>query len=1176
MAGPLIQANLRIALTGEYPAQSVSDGIKSLLGFHREEFLASKVTLKDRVHPDDADVAAVLFSPQIQPPSGAFNIRLRHSDGRIRCIKGHYKKELDLAGGHVVLDLVLTDARCVRETGDRSLAANFKTLIGHAEDFIYIKNRNHVILAASLPLSRLADSMKDGSELVGKTDYDIHSEESADTGYRLERQVLAQGQRTNEIQRLTGQDGKLYWIDNRKYPINNRRGEIVGILGIAPDITVYVEAELKMRQSEESLREAQSIAGLGSYVLDIPSGKWTSSSVLDDLLGIDEKSVRTVSTWLELVHPDDRAMMSAHLADDVIRQGGNFDREYRVVRLANGEVRWVLGRGKLDYDADGRPALLRGTIQNITESKRAESALRENKELLRLFIEHAPAALAMFDREMRYVAVSRRWIENYSLEGRELIGHSQYEVLPEIPQRWRKEYRRVLAGKALPPAEDRFERADGTVQWLRRELMPWRAADGAVGGIVIFTEDITKQKLNQERLGLAATVFTHAREGITITDPSGTILDVNDAFTRITGYSREEVLGRNPRILNSGLQNREFYANMWRCLLENGEWSGEIWNRAKSGDIFAERLVINAIRDANGSVAQYVALFSDVTDVKEHEQQLEHVVHYDMLTGLPNRVLLADRLRQAMSQAHRRKQLLAVAYLDIDAFKVINDRYGHTAGDIALTTLAGRLKTAIREGDTLARLGGDEFVAVLLDLDDAAASVPMLDKLLEAASQELQIDGEAVRVSASIGITFYPQPEDVDEDRLVRQADQAMYQAKLAGRNQYQRFDPTHDLSARGHHENLEHIRRATAAREFVLFYQPKVNMRTGKVIGVEALIRWQHPQRGLLPPAMFLPVIEGHPLAVEVGEWVIDSALAQMEAWRAEGLDMPVSVNVGALQLQQANFVDRLCALLAAHPMAKPGNLEIEVIETSALQDVAQTSQVLNACHELGVSFALDDFGTGYSSLTYLKRLPADVLKIDQSFVSDMLENPENLTILEGVLGLASAFRLQVIAEGVETVGHGLMLLQLGCELAQGFGIARPMPARNLPAWAAGWRADPRWANVPSVNSGNRQVLYASVEHRAWHAALEAYLLGKRHSPPTLDPRHCRFGVWLDAEGQLERGSLPAFKAIQILHRQFHALATEIFTSQAQGHKAEGLARLNELKYLRDEFLKQLDAFRD
>ena len=470
--------------------------------------------------------------------------------------------------------------------------------------------------------------------------------------------------------------------------------------------------------------------------------------------------------------------------------------------------------------------------------------------------------------------------------------------------------------------------------------------------------------------------------------------------------------------------------------------------------------VVATPMDFDGEPATRVVM-RDITAIKEHQNRIDRISHYDALTNLPNRVLLGDRLRQGLAQAQRNSQLLAVAYLDLDGFKAINDQHGHEAGDQWLIALSSPLNPALREGDTLARIGGDEFVAVLVNLPEMSTCVPVLIQLLAAAAQAVPVGALTLKVSASLGVTFYPQNEEVDADQLLRQADQAMCQAKLAGKNRYHVFDADQDRSVRGHHESLDHIRTALTQGEFVLYYQPKVNMRTGTVIGVEALIRWQHPRHGLLLPAVFLPVIEDHPLAVDLGEWVINTALNQMETWQAAGLTIPVSVNVGARQLQQINFVDRLREALQAHPNVNPERLELELLETSALNDVAWVSLVIKACHSLGVTFALDDFGTGYSSLTYLKRLPVAQLKIDQSFVRDMLDDPDDLAILQGVIGLAGAFKREVIAEGVETVAHGTLLLQLGCELAQGYGVARPMPAQELPGWALAWRPDAAWANV-------------------------------------------------------------------------------------------------------------------
>ncbi len=448
-------------------------------------------------------------------------------------------------------------------------------------------------------------------------------------------------------------------------------------------------------------------------------------------------------------------------------------------------------------------------------------------------------------------------------------------------------------------------------------------------------------------------------------------------------------------------------------------------------------------------------------DVAEKKTQLERLAHYDPLTGLPNRALLADRMSQAMMQSQRRGQRLAMAFLDLDGFKAINDTHGHAAGDQLLVTLAQRMKEALREGDTLARLGGDEFVAVLLDLDELDDTTLILNRLLTAAAQPVLYGETMLQVSASLGVSFYPQAQMMDADQLMRQADQAMYQAKQAGKNCFRIFDSEQDRSLRERHESMQSIRQAMAANEFVLQYQPKVNLRSGAVIGVEAFIRWIHPERGMLPPAQFLPMVEDHPLAVELGQWVIACAVAQIERWQQSGLNLPVSVNIGARHLHRADFVRCLREQLAKHPHVKPAGLALELLETSAFENLDHVCEVIAACREIGIQCALDDFGTGYASLTYLKKLPVAQLKIGQSFVRGMLDDPKDRAILKSIIELAAVFELQVIAKGVETVGHGVKLLQLGCELGQGYAIAHPMLAAELPDWIANWRPDPAWRDV-------------------------------------------------------------------------------------------------------------------
>jgi diguanylate cyclase (GGDEF)-like protein/PAS domain S-box-containing protein len=738
-------------------------------------------------------------------------------------------------------------------------------------------------------------------------------------------------------------------------------------------------------------------------------------------------------------------------------------------------------------------------------------------------------------------------------------------------------YQRQLVSGVKPLAcELRFVKKGDSLFWTQLEITQGVGIEGLpIQRLVML--DINERKLNEKKIQLAASVFTYAREGIMITAADGTILDVNEAFSRITGYSHAEVLGRNPRLLRSQRQDDAFFVAMWRDLNQQGYWFGEIWNQRKNGEVYAGMQTISAVRNPQGQVDHYVALFSDITEFKEHERQLEYIAHYDALTGLPNRSLLMDRLNQAMAQALRHGKLVGVAFIDLDGFKAVNDRYGHDVGDRLLVALSLQMKHALREGDTLARLGGDEFVALFLDLAESQACAPMLARLVSCASEPVYLDDIVLQVSASLGVTFFPQAEEVGSGQLLRQADQAMYQAKMTGRNRYHIFDAEQDRQMRGHHESLDRIRQALVAQEFVLHYQPMVNMRSGQLVGVEALIRWQHPQRGLMMPGAFLPVVEDHPLAVEIGEWVLDAALQQMGAFKRDGLSLRFSVNISSRHLQLPDFAVRLKKMLARHPQLEPGLLELEVLETSALEDLAHVSQLIKACREMGVLFALDDFGTGYSSLNYMKRLPVNVIKIDQSFVRGMLEDTDDLAILDGVITLSAAFGHEVIAEGVESVTHGRVLLQLGCELGQGYFIAKPMPAADLMAWASGWKTEPQWLDVAALKRDDLPLLFGITEHQAWIEKVRAVLSGERDSAPLLDPKQCRLGRWLEAEGPSYPALQPAIVSIGQLHQQLHAQVVELLTLREQHRPSSGAADapppalLNALLVRRDVLMAEI-----
>jgi diguanylate cyclase (GGDEF)-like protein/PAS domain S-box-containing protein len=860
-----------------------------------------------------------------------------------------------------------------------------------------------------------------------------------------------------------------------------------------------------LRESETLLAQNANMASIGYAVWDYKkAGYITVSEKFAEIYGYAQAeflaTVTDADKDLELIHVEDRERYTAYY-DDKARDELTPIIEFRIIRR-DGQIRYILESSRNLFNESGELYQSFYSIQDITERKLHDIWEGHRENVLRMMPDRNPFRdiLNEFLRDIETLnpgmVCSILLLDHHGQ-------HFLHGAAPSLPDY----FILGIEGLAIGPELGSFGAASHTgkrviVEDIRSH--PNRAAyldlanraglrscwsqpiisgeSKVTGAFSIYhhqpsapapddlklMEDaaslisqVIDRSADFKKLQLAASVFTHTHEGITITDATGNIIDVNDAFTDITGYSREEAIGQNPRMLNSGLHRPEFYAAMWNSINATGHWAGEIWNRKKNGEVYAELLTISAVFDDSGIVQHYVALFSDITATKNHQQQLERLANYDLLTDLPNRLLFSDRLNQSIIQSQRRGLSIAVAYLDLDGFKAINDFNGHEVGDKILVAVAQLIQNVLREGDTLARMGGDEFVMVLVDLKKPQDCGPLLERILSALTDDpIEVDEVAHRISASIGVALYPQDE-VDADILLRHADQAMYQAKQAGKNRYHIFDIEQDAAIQTQRENLENIRVALDQREFVLYYQPKVNMRSGDVIGAEALIRWQHPQRGLLFPITFLPIIENHRLGLDVGEWVLDTALQQMTEWHNLGLDIPVSVNISASQLQSSRFMSRLADLLAAYPDLQPHSLELEVLETSALEDLEQVSEIMYACMEIGVDFALDDFGTGYSSLTYLKRLPVEVLKIDQSFIRDMLDDRNDLAIVEGVIGLARAFRRQAIAEGVETVAHGVQLLAMGCEQAQGYVIARPMPAAELHEWASDWRPNGEWASA-------------------------------------------------------------------------------------------------------------------
>jgi diguanylate cyclase (GGDEF)-like protein/PAS domain S-box-containing protein len=802
--------------------------------------------------------------------------------------------------------------------------------------------------------------------------------------------------------------------------------------------------------SRQSLHEAQEIANLGHFVYRIRDDRYTTSDILNEIIGIEDDQPIDMRRWSDLIVAESRSIVVASMKAFVDgRLSGDRFAEYRIRRANDGEERWLQVKAKLERDPRGRPALMKGTVQDITERKHAEDQLR-----------------------------------------------------------------------------------------------------------------------------LSASVFLNSYEGIVITDARKVIVDVNPAFARITGYSHAEAVGQTPKLLASGRHQQDFYTRMWKDLRDNDFWHGEIWNRRKNGEVYAEMLSISVIRDGAGRLQHYIGIFSDISQIKEQEAELNRIAHFDTLTGVPNRRLLADRLGQAIARARRSGKPMAVCYLDLDGFKPINDRHGHAAGDQLLIGVADHLKGVLRAEDTLARLGGDEFVLLFTDLAQVDEIHVVLDRVLAAVSEPVMVENNAITISASIGVTLYP-ADDSDADALLRHADQAMYRAKESGKNRYHLFDPKHDREARAHRDHLLRLREALENGEFVLHYQPKVDLVSGAVVGAEALIRWQHPEQGLLLPGNFLHYMEGSDLEIAVGEWVINKVLDQIAAWNKDGLSFTVSANVSADHLLQPDFAERLRTMLDSHPTVPPESLELEILETAALSDMQQAALVVNSCRQFGVQFAMDDFGTGYSSLNYFRSLPVQMLKIDQSFVREILDNPDDLSIVDGVVQLANAFNRPVIAEGVETLEHGAMLVHFGCRLAQGYGIARPMPATSMRAWVDQWQNNAPWLTLDTrFNSTDEiPVMVAAQSYRNWIDSVGERL---RHPEdeisPRLDSNRSRFGRWYQNSGAARYSGYAEFQAIAPLHEKAFALGEELVEMAKNGQAEAAEKRLPELYKIREKILKLLD----
>lgn len=825
------------------------------------------------------------------------------------------------------------------------------------------------------------------------------------------------------------------------------------------------KAYLLQRQLDERWRLALESAGDAVWEWDIPSGNILFSKGFSAMLGYGEGELgHQIDDLTRLLHPHDVERSQALLNTFLSGQGPDlYDDEFRV-RRRDGTYTWILRRGRIiQFTPDGKPQRMIGTHVDITERKQMEASLKESEKRLQLAMDAARMGAWEFEISTNRLYWSPEVFRLFGLSPQVPSMETFWSLIhPDDAHQVQKAMDRAMNERVPFVTEFRIPRPDKLLWAEDRGEVQYDLAGNPVR-VIGTVQEITRRKLAEQEIlrsrqaladerRLFQTILDNAPMGVWMLGTDHRLRFVNRRFCQTTGIDEQAFLSAEPYTKALPLSiTASFQKADQECLGQESPHVSLKW--LPFGDGREHLLEITRIRlaDQAGEIKGLMALAADVTQRMEHQKQLEHIAHYDALTGAPNRLLLADRLTQALARTQREKNLMALCYLDLDGFKGINDSFGHETGDRILVEITRRIRASVRQDDTLARIGGDEFVVLLVGLQAPEECPVSLNRLLEAINAPIRAGTALVNLSCSIGVALYPADDEQDAETLLRHADQAMYLAKQSGKNRYHLFDPASDHRARSHHALLQQIRCGLKRGEFELYYQPKVEVGSGRLMGVEALLRWNHPQRGLLAPDEFLRAIENSDLELELGEWVLDTAIRQLNHWRAVGLNLEVSVNVSAYHLQSPRFVEKLRGRIASHaPPGGPGRLQIEVLETAALEDIAGISSIIKQCKEFGLRFALDDFGTGYSSLSYLSKFDVDVLKIDQSFIRDMAEDQGDHAIVQGIVALAKAFDLGTVAEGVETDVHYQTLLHMGCEWVQGYGIARPMPVADLIQWSA------------------------------------------------------------------------------------------------------------------------------
>jgi diguanylate cyclase (GGDEF)-like protein/PAS domain S-box-containing protein len=972
--------------------------------------------------------------------------RRRTRQGEIQDVLGSIER-IEVDGSECVV--IFTQDITERKRTEQELRENeerYRSVVAAMAEGIVIQSADGRIIAANRSAERILGLSLD--QLSGRSSIDPRWQAVREDGTPFPgdehptMQTLRTGKPfSNVVMGVRRLDGTLVWISINTEPLRHPGTDApYAVVASFHDITSRREAEQALRDSESRYRSIVETAQEGIWMTDADCRTTFANRKMAEILGctVEEMTSRSMFDFM-----DDEGRAIAARNAKRRRQGIAEQHEFRFLRK-DGRHIWTLQNTTPIDDPRGGYAGALAMVTDITERKRAEEALRHSEERFRKVFETTPVILSITrERDFVFVDVNDAFCEATGWTRGEAMGRTDLELglWPDLDER-QAMIAMLLAQGEMHDVEWRMRTRSGDVRHILGSTERIRLGDEPC--VLVVGQDITERKRASEEMRKLSGAVEQTADSIMITDRRGVIEYVNPAFVHTTGFTPAEAIGRTPSIVKSGRHDEAFYREMWGTILAGGVYRDVMINRRKDGSLYYEEKTITPLKSESGEITHFVSSAKDITERMQVQERLQYLAHHDDLTRLPNRVLFLDRLSQALIRAHFHHRILAVLFLDLDHFKNINDSLGHNVGDQFLEATAVRLASCVREGDTVARLGGDEFAVLLEDIAHIEDISMVARKVLAAFASPFTVEAHELYLTTSIGVSLYPD-DGADGHTLLKHADAAMYRAKELGRNNFQFYSA--DMSARAFERlTLEtHLRHALERREFVLHYQPQVDVTSGRMVGVEALIRWQHPEFGLLGPQQFITLAEETGLIVPIGEWVTRTACEQVRAWREAGLgSIGVAVNLSGRQFNEPDFVDRMVRLVADSGM-EAGLLEFELTEGTIMKNAPQTVDKLLALSNLGVRFAIDDFGTGYSSLSYLSRFPIHTLKIDRSFAQNAPRDANDAEIVKTIIAMARSLKLAVIAEGVEEAEQLALLRSQGCAVMQGYHFCRPVPAEEI-----------------------------------------------------------------------------------------------------------------------------------